>query len=122
MTFSADVRRSTDQATLSLVGDLNALAKDSFEAAAERALAGPPSEIVLDFTGTSFVNSTGIAFIVSFLRRARALRVLVIARGLDDHHRHIFTITRLSDFMQIEEPDEAPSKSNANSKAGGSYA
>ena len=122
MTFSADVRRSTDQATLSLVGDLNALAQDSFEAAAERALAGPPSEIVLDFTGTSFVNSTGIALIVSLLGRARALRVLVISRGLDGRHRHIFTITRLSDFMQIEEPDEAPSKSNANSKAGGSHA
>lgn len=104
MTFSAEVRRTADQATLSLVGDLNALAQESFDAAAERALAGAPRELVLDFSATSFVNSTGIALIVSLLGRARALRVLVIARGLDDHHRHIFTITRLADFMRIEEP------------------
>ena len=52
------------------------------------------------------MNSTGIALIVSLLGRARASRVLVIGRGLDEHHRHIFTITRLSDFMRIEEPDD----------------
>ncbi|MGI9606102.1 MAG: STAS domain-containing protein [Acidimicrobiales bacterium] len=122
MTFSAEVRHTADQATLSIVGELNALAHDSFEAAAERALAGPPTELVLDFSGTSFVNSTGIALIVSLLGRARALRVLVIARGLDDHHRHIFTITRLSDFMNIEEPEEAPSESTTKNNVGGSHA
>ncbi len=107
MTFSAEVRRTADQAVLTLSGDLNANARDAFEAAAERALAGPPAEIVLDFEGTTFVNSTGIALIVALLGRARASRVLVIGRGLDEHHRHIFTITRLSDFMRIEEPDDA---------------
>lgn len=105
MTFAAEVRRTADQALLTLAGDLNANAQHSFEAAVERALAGPPAELVLDFTETTFVNSTGIALIVALLGRARALRVLVIGRGLDDHHRHIFTITRLSDFMRIEEPD-----------------
>lgn len=105
MTFSAEVRRTADQAVMTLAGDLNANAREPFEAAAERALAGPPAEIVLDFEATTFVNSTGIALIVALLGRARASRVLVIGRGLDDHHRHIFTITRLSDFMRIEEPD-----------------
>lgn len=91
---------------MSLAGDLNALATESFEAAGERALAGPPAELVLDFTETTYVNSTGIALIVGLLGRARHQQVLVIARGLDDHHRHIFEITRLSDFLRIEEPDE----------------
>lgn len=105
MTFAAEARRTADQAVLKLTGELNALAQEPFDAAADRALAGPPAELVLDFTGTTYVNSTGIALIVSLLGRARTLRVLVIARGLDDHHRHIFTITRLADFMQIEEPE-----------------
>ena len=115
MTFSAEVRRTADQAVLTLSGDLNAAAKDAFEAAADRALAGPPAEIVIDFEGTTFVNSTGIALIVGLLGRARASRVLVIGRGLDEHHRHIFMITRLSDFMRIEEPDETrPDVQSAN--------
>ena len=125
MSFSAEVRRTADQAMLTLGGDLNADAKDAFEAAAERALAGPPAEIVIDFEGTTFVNSTGIALIVSLLGRARASRVLVVGRGLDEHHRHIFTITRLSDFMRIEEPDETrpdvQSASPSETRSGGSH-
>jgi anti-anti-sigma factor len=116
MTFSAEVRGTADQAVMTLTGDLNAVAREPFEAAVERALAGPPPELVLDFTGTKFVNSTGIAFLVTLLARARELRVLVIARGLDDHHRHIFEITRLSDFMRIEAPDEPQSDDSDVSK------
>ena len=121
MTFAAETRRTADQALLKLSGDLNALAQEPFEAAAERALAGPPAELVLDFTDTTFVNSTGIALIVSLLGQARALRVLVIARGLDDHHRHIFTITRLSDFMQIEEPADIPTYLTSRTQTRGSH-
>lgn len=102
MTFSAQVRATADEAVITLTGDLNALATESFEAAAERALAGPPDELVLDFSDVTFVNSTGIALLVALLGRARAARVLVTGRGVDDHHRHIFTITRLSDFMRLE--------------------
>ena len=112
MTFTADVRRTAERAVMTLTGDLNALAQEPFEAAGERALAGPPEELVLDFSATTFVNSTGIALIVALLGRARALRVLVIGRGLDEHHRHIFTITRLSDFMRIESPDETAEESD----------
>jgi anti-sigma B factor antagonist len=105
MTFSAEVRASAEQAIITFTGDLNALAEESFEAAADRALAGPPAELILDFTDVTYVNSTGIAQIVRLLDRARAARVLVVGRGLDDHHRHIFTITRLSDFMRLERAD-----------------
>ena len=123
MTFTADVRRTSDRAVMTLTGDLNALAQEAFEAAGDRALAGPPEELVLDFSATTFVNSTGIALIVALLGRARALRVLVIARGLDEHHRHIFTTTRLSDFMRIESPDGPANASNEQieTRPGGSH-
>jgi anti-sigma B factor antagonist len=121
MIFSVEVRRTADQSLLKLSGDLNALAQEPFEAAADRALAGPPAELILDFGETTFVNSTGIALIVSLLGRARTNRVLVIARGLDDHHRHIFTITRLSDFMNIEEPDTIRTDITSETNAGGNH-
>jgi anti-anti-sigma factor len=123
MTFSAEVRRTSEQAVMTIAGDLNALAQESFEAAADRALAGSPAELVLDFADTTFVNSTGIALLVGLLGRARDQRVLVIGRGLDEHHRQIFTITRLSDFMRIEEPDEAETatKTVPEGQTGGSH-
>ena len=48
-----------------------------------------------------YINSTGIALIVSVLARARAERRKVVASGLSPHYREIFDITRLSDFIEL---------------------
>ncbi len=58
--------------------------------------------MVLDFTAADYINSTGIALIVRLLADARRLHCEVRARGLTEHYREIFRITRLSDFMTIE--------------------
>ena len=62
--------------------------------------------IELDFTAVGYINSTGIALIVRLLANARRDRREVRARGLTEHYREIFRITRLSDFMTLL--DEAP--------------
>jgi len=56
---------------------------------------------VLDFSAVDYINSTGIALIVSVLARARAERRKVVACGLSQHYREIFDITRLSDFIEL---------------------
>jgi anti-sigma B factor antagonist len=58
--------------------------------------------VVLDFSAADYINSTGIALIVRLLADARRLHREVRARGLTEHYREIFRITRLSDFMTIE--------------------
>jgi anti-sigma B factor antagonist len=57
--------------------------------------------VVLDFSAVDYINSTGIALIVSVLARARAERRKVVACGLSPHYREIFDITRLSDFIEL---------------------
>jgi anti-anti-sigma factor len=59
------------------------------------------STVVLDFAAVDYINSTGIALIVSVLARARAERRKVVASGLSAHYREIFDITRLSDFIEL---------------------
>ena len=100
--FSVEVRNSPSTTVMCLTGELNALASDAFEAAAARALGAARSALTLDFSATTYVNSTGIAMIVGLLGRARAARIAVTGRGLDDHQQELFEITRLSDFMTIE--------------------
>jgi anti-sigma B factor antagonist len=63
--------------------------------------AGQPRHVVLDFTDVEYINSTGIALVVSVLGKARASGRTIGAAGLSEHYRHIFTITRLSDFMDL---------------------
>jgi anti-sigma B factor antagonist len=62
---------------------------------------GEPGTIVLDFAAVDYINSTGIALIVSVLALARAERRKVVACGLSAHYREIFDITRLSDFIEL---------------------
>ena len=102
-------------AVIELRGRIDASAEPAFaRAGAEAAALGRP-ELLLDFAGTDYINSTGIALIVGLLARARADRREVSARGLSPHYREIFEITRLSDFMRIV-PEEG---SAATTRPGG---
>ncbi len=107
MSFEATVRRRGHTGILDLAGQVNALAQQSLEAAADEALAAGPRRILLNFSAVTFINSTGIAMVVGLLGRARAAHVKVEAFGLTDHYREIFEITRLIDFMTIHHDEAA---------------
>ena len=72
------------------------------EAASRAAALGAPV-VELDFSAVDYINSTGIALIVRLLAEARRDRREVRARGLSEHYREIFRITRLSDFVTLED-------------------
>ena len=77
------------------------------DAYAEAARSGAP-EVEIDFSAVDYINSTGIALVVRLLADARRDGRSVRARGLTEHYREIFRITRLSDLMTIvEEGDDA---------------
>ena len=97
----ADVRSRGSAAVVALRGDINGAADEVLAAAYEDAEAMDPGVIVLNFEDVSYINSTGIALIVSLLARARTKKIEVRACGLTDHYRHIFEVTRLSDFMPM---------------------
>jgi anti-anti-sigma factor len=104
MQSSCDVviRRLPGTVVLELTGELNASANGVLTPAYEEAVAeGDPRNVILDFTGVDYINSTGIALVVGVLARARTESRTLLAVGLNDHYREIFTITRLSDYMQM---------------------
>jgi len=96
----AVVRRPDEASILMISGDIDADAEAALESAWHEAAAGA-RHVILDFTGTSYINSTGIALIVQLLANARARGIALTARGLSEHYRTIFEITRLADFMTI---------------------
>jgi anti-sigma B factor antagonist len=87
-----------DGTLIELSGDIDGGARDALDAAYSSAGEG---KLLLDFTNVEYINSTGIALIVGLLARARTDQRPVSARGLSEHYREIFEITRLSDFMTI---------------------
>ena len=103
--FAADVRREDGVALLELSGDVSAPAEGGLMDAYAEVAAEPV--VVLDFAAVDYINSTGIALIVGVLAQARTSGQEVRARGLAEHYREIFRITRLSDFMTILDEEGA---------------
>lgn len=100
----AEIRRDGDgRARVLLRGDVDGDADAAFAQAYTDLAAAGASDVTLDFTETDYINSTGIALIVRFLADARRDRRAVSAVGLSAHYRELFRITRLSDFLRIEE-------------------
>ena len=100
--FSADVRQEGSSAAIIMHGEINGQADPALDNAYSQAEQLGPDKVTLDFTDVDYINSTGIALIVGVLARARATHRSIHAAGLSDHYREIFTITRLSDFMEIQ--------------------
>jgi anti-anti-sigma factor len=99
---AASVHERDGMAVIELSGEVDRYAEQAFETAYAEASSRGDGPILLDFERVDYINSTGIALIVGLLAKARAENRPVRARGLTDHYREIFEITRLADFMTIE--------------------
>ena len=104
--FEVHVRHRPVVAIIDLHGEINAQAEAALNAAYTEAEGRNPESILLNFSDVDYINSTGIALIVSLLARARAAHRRLLACGLSEHYVEIFTITRLADFMTVF-PDES---------------
>jgi anti-sigma B factor antagonist len=102
-TCEATTRAVPGAAVIELSGEVDGSAADVLTDAYQQAVGSDAAvgTVVLDFAAVDYINSTGIALIVSVLARARAERRKVVASGLSAHYREIFDITRLSDFIEL---------------------
>ncbi len=112
--YQVVVRHDPESAVIVLTGQVDREAATLLSTAYDTASSSNPSVVVLDFDAVDYINSTGIALIVSLLGRARAEKRAVHASGLTEHYRHIFDITRLSDFIQVFSDVDAAAGATAN--------
>jgi len=104
--LEAEVAVGDERARVVLHGQLDRDADHAMADAYSQVAAAGDGPVELDFADVDYINSTGIALVVRLLADARRDRREVRARGLSDHYREIFRITRLADFMTLV--DEAP--------------
>lgn len=104
--LEASVRHQPSVSVVELHGEINALAEPILNAAYAEAEERGLEIILLNFSAVNYINSTGIALIVSLLARARKQHRRLLACGLSQHYVEIFQVTRLVDFLNIF-PDES---------------
>jgi anti-sigma B factor antagonist len=103
--LTADVAPVGDTAVIILRGRIDREGEAALGGAYAEAAGLGAAVVELDFDAVDYINSTGIALIVSLLADARRDRREVRARGLSEHYREIFRITRLSDYITLlDEP------------------
>ena len=110
--FDAQITEVPEEIRLRLSGDLNSRADEALASAYARVAALGPRRVSLDFAHVGYINSTGIALLVSLLAKARRDGRPVSAWGLTDHYQEIFEITRLADFLEVF-PDEQSARAAA---------
>ncbi len=112
--LDAQVRHEPRITIIDLNGEINAQAEGALNAAYSEAESKASDIILLNFSQVNYINSTGIALIVSLLARARKTKRRLLACGLSEHYIEIFQITRLVDFMNVY-PDETTALTQARS-------
>ena len=103
--FESGLRTEQDAVIIDLQGDINAFAREVLNSAYNEAASQGMSNVLLNFEGVDYINSTGIALIVGLMTQARKSNIRLLAYGLSDHYAEIFRITRLDDFITVF-PDE----------------
>jgi anti-sigma B factor antagonist len=66
-----------------------------------KACDGGVKNVVLNFTGLEYMNSSGIGLLVTMLVRAQRQGQKLLAYGLTDHYRQIFELTQLNRAIRI---------------------
>ena len=100
--LEARVRHHKDVAIIDMWGEiLHASAEEMLNAAYSEAEGQNLAAILLNFSNVAYINSTGMALIVSLLARARTSHRRLLACGLSEHYVEIFRITGLADYMSI---------------------
>jgi anti-anti-sigma factor len=105
--FDAQVRSDGEMAVIDLAGTIDSGAESALEVAYADCDQRAARAVALDFTKVDYINSTGIALLVSLLAKARRDGRPVVAWGLTDHYREIFEITRLADFLEVVADEQA---------------
>jgi anti-sigma B factor antagonist len=102
--------RSTDDPTASVIridGDVTGASEAALMEAYTAATGGGAHTIILDFGGLEYMNSGGIGLLVTLLVRAQRNGQRLLAAGLDEHYRQIFSLTRLDEAIAIHDSEAA---------------
>lgn len=87
--------------TIDIEGEITGFSEGEMSRAHDEASANHPAAVILNFTGLDYMNSGGIGMLVTTLIRAQRAGHKLLAYGLSDHYRQIFSLTRLDEAIGI---------------------
>ncbi len=105
----AEVRSTTqvDTSILRIEGEITSGSEKVLMDAFAQAVDGGAKTVILDFGALDYMNSGGIGLLVTLLVRAQRQGRKLMAVGLNEHYRQIFSLTRLDEAIGIHDSTDA---------------
>lgn len=94
-----NLRLEDQLALMDLQGDVTALAEKKILSAYERTLAQKSKLLILNFRDVNYINSAGMAIIITLLNKTRAQGGALRAFGLTPHFQKIFEMVGLLKYI-----------------------
>jgi anti-sigma B factor antagonist len=92
---AAEVSREDGTAVIRLSGELDMVSVETVRSVIESSLAGPADRLVFEVSALDFMDSSGIALLISMTRKAEAVEV----RNPTAIVRRIIELTGLTDIL-----------------------
>lgn len=99
--FEAIERYQPGSVTIDLYGDLTAQAAEALTATYTALESRHPGVIFFNFAGVDYLNSSGIALLISLLARAQQTSHTLMAYGLRPFHAELFQLAGLHEYMPV---------------------
>ncbi len=94
-------KASASTSIVDIQGEINAFAENALMDAYTQASSAGAQNILLNFSGLEYMNSSGIGLLVTLLIRAKRQNQRLVACGLSEHYQQIFQLTRLNEAITI---------------------
>jgi anti-sigma B factor antagonist len=86
---------------IDIEGEVTAAAENPLMDAYTEATSAGARNVILNFEGLEYMNSSGIGLLVTLLIRAQRQKQRLMAAGLSEHYQQIFELTRLNEAITI---------------------
>ena len=103
-TFGTTASRTNGTAVVAVRGDVDLYTAPRLWETIDAAIAGTPHELVIDLSGVSFLDSSGLSVLVKAHKRLRPVEGTVVIRGAAEQVYMALEISKLTSVLTVEAP------------------
>lgn len=113
--MDVSTRQEDGHVIVTVAGEVDLYTSPKMREALFEGIADPPARIIVDLSGVSYMDSSGIATLVEALRATRKAAGRLVLAGLTDRVREVLELARLETEFEL-----SPDVPAALESAGGS--
>jgi anti-anti-sigma factor len=99
--MEARCRLAGTAVVIDLIGDVTERDQPTLQRAYEQAIEDSPDRIFFNFGDTEYINTSGIAVLVSMVMAAEKAGRTIGFFGMTPHYRKVFTLVRLPLYAEL---------------------